>query len=208
MDVLANWMWQGGAVAVAATIILRASRRMSATTRYNLWWITLAVVLALPIVSWLSAIAASFRQDATAVYQVVSAPGRIANAPAPAGIVLPTPPAWLAPQLVLVWLAWLVVSIGRMLGACISLRRVSARPVLFRRGGSNGSSLASRLVHSGRRADARAVGLTSAPLQCLGLPRPRLPSLRARSRRSTITSSIRSSFTSGRTCSGGTTSHG
>ena len=80
MDVLANWMWQGGAVAVAATIVLRASRRMSATTRYNLWWITLAVVLALPILSSLSAIAASFRQDATAVYQVVSTPGRIANA--------------------------------------------------------------------------------------------------------------------------------
>ncbi len=130
MDVLANWMWQGGAVAVAATIILRASRRMSATTRYNLWWITLAVVLALPILSWLSAIAASFRQDATAVYQVVSTPGRVANAPAPAGIVLPTPPAWLAPQLVILWLAWLVVSVGRILGACISLRRVrrAARP--------------------------------------------------------------------------------
>jgi bla regulator protein blaR1 len=125
VDVLANWMWQGGSVAIAATIILRASRRMSATTRYHLWWITLAVVLALPTLSWLFAIAASSRHDATAVSQVVSTPGGIVNVPpGPAGVVLPTPPAWLAPQLVILWLAWLVVSVGRILGACIGLRRV------------------------------------------------------------------------------------
>ncbi len=48
---LANWVWQGCAVALAATAILRASRRVSATTRYHLWWVTLAVVLVLPALS-------------------------------------------------------------------------------------------------------------------------------------------------------------
>ena len=50
--VLANWLWQGCAVALAATAILRGSRRLSATTRYHLWWVTLAVVLVLPAVSF------------------------------------------------------------------------------------------------------------------------------------------------------------
>ena len=31
---------------LAATVILRASRRISATTRYHLWWVTLVIVLA------------------------------------------------------------------------------------------------------------------------------------------------------------------
>ena len=48
VDVLANWLWQGSAVALAATVILRASRRLSATSRYHLWWVALAVVLVLP----------------------------------------------------------------------------------------------------------------------------------------------------------------
>src|SRR5688572_3072263 len=46
-------MWQGCAVARAATVVLRASRRMSATTRYQLWWVTLAIVLLLPVASFL-----------------------------------------------------------------------------------------------------------------------------------------------------------
>ena len=45
---LANWLWQGCAIACAAAMVLRASRRMSATTRYQLWWITMAIVLVLP----------------------------------------------------------------------------------------------------------------------------------------------------------------
>ena len=52
VDVLANWGWQGCAVALASTAILRASRHMSATTRYHLWWVTLAAVLVLPVVSF------------------------------------------------------------------------------------------------------------------------------------------------------------
>ncbi len=153
MDVLANWMWQGGAVAVAATLILRASRRMSATTRYQLWWITLAVVLALPALSWLSAIAASYRHDATAVYQVVSTPGGIANVPSPAGVVLPTPPAWLAQQLVILWLAWLVVSVGRILGACIGLRRVKRAASPFPASREQRLPAWRSLCASGRRAN-------------------------------------------------------
>ena len=35
MDVLANWMWQGGAVAVAATLILRGEEDMIATEEHQ-----------------------------------------------------------------------------------------------------------------------------------------------------------------------------
>ena len=52
LPALVNWLWQGSAIALAATAILRPSRRISATTRYQLWWIALFIVLALPILSF------------------------------------------------------------------------------------------------------------------------------------------------------------
>jgi hypothetical protein len=50
---LVNWVWQGSVVALVATAILGPFRRISATTRYQLWWITLFIVLALPALSFL-----------------------------------------------------------------------------------------------------------------------------------------------------------
>ena len=61
LPALVNWLWQGSAIALAATAILRPSRRISATTRYQLWWIALFIVLALPILSF-QLPASSFQQ--------------------------------------------------------------------------------------------------------------------------------------------------
>jgi beta-lactamase regulating signal transducer with metallopeptidase domain len=49
MDVIANWLLQGTAVAAATTALLHVWPRLSATTRYRVWWITLAVLLAMPV---------------------------------------------------------------------------------------------------------------------------------------------------------------
>ena len=62
LPALVNWLWQGSAIALAATAILRPSRRISATTRYQLWWIALFIVLALPILSF-QLPAPSFQQE-------------------------------------------------------------------------------------------------------------------------------------------------
>ena len=62
LPALVNWLWQGSAIALAATAILRPSRRISATTRYQIWWIALFIVLALPILSF-QLPASSFQQS-------------------------------------------------------------------------------------------------------------------------------------------------
>ena len=124
MDVLANWAWQGCAVALAATAILRASRRMSATTRYHLWWVTLLVVLMLPLFSF-PLPASSFPQDPVRVQSGDVALTDLAGSwkPTTRTLVLPTLPVWARSLLVLVWLAWVTISFSRTLGAFVTLRR-------------------------------------------------------------------------------------
>ena len=135
---LANWMWQGCAVALATTVLLRASRRMSATTRYHLWWVTLAVVLVLPAASLqLPASsqhpAPSFPQEAFVV-ESAATPGRSALAgswkPAAGSVVIPPLPAWTGALLVFVWCAWASTSLTRTVAALLTLRRAkrSVRP--------------------------------------------------------------------------------
>jgi beta-lactamase regulating signal transducer with metallopeptidase domain len=118
VDVLVNWLWQGCAVALTATAILRAPRRMSATTRYHLWWVTLAVVLALPLFS-LPLPASSFPQDAL-----------LPQSPAAGSLVLPLVPAWMVWLLALAWFASVMVSLWRTCAGLRMLRRAkqAARP--------------------------------------------------------------------------------
>ena len=127
MDVLANWLWQGSAVALAATAILRPSRRMSATTRYHLWWVTLSVVLVMPLVPWLLS-----AQDPGVVLEDRAVAGEPAAhaAPAATSVVLPMLPGWSLSLLALAWSAWATVSLSRTLAALVTLRRAKrvARP--------------------------------------------------------------------------------
>jgi beta-lactamase regulating signal transducer with metallopeptidase domain len=131
VDVLANWLWQGSAVALAATAILRASRRMSATTRYHLWWVTLAVVLALPLFS-LQLPATSFPQDALGPQSAGVALTAPAGSWTPAAqrLVLPPVPAWAVWLLALVWFGAAAVSLSRTCAGFFLLRRAkrAARP--------------------------------------------------------------------------------
>ena len=139
VHVLANWLWQGSAVALAATAILWASRRMSATTRYHLWWVTLAVVLALPLFS-LQLPASSFpfpssgfqSQEVGSAQPDDPAPRALAGswqlgagswAPAPGSLVLPSVPAWTLWLLALVWFGAAAVSLSRTCAGFLLLRR-------------------------------------------------------------------------------------
>ena len=129
VDVLANWLWQGSAVALAATVILRLSRRLSATSRYHLWWVALSVVLVLPLLPWLlhgSDVEAGFAGAANAAGQAatISAPA------ASLGVVLPTVPAWAFSLLVMAWFGWAMLSLSRTFMALVALReaKLAARP--------------------------------------------------------------------------------
>jgi beta-lactamase regulating signal transducer with metallopeptidase domain len=129
---LANWMWQGCAVALAATVVLRSSGRMSATTRYHLWWITLAVVLLLPAASFqLPALSsqlpapsfphiASSAQSGDPSEQVVAGSRK---REAGSVVVLPPLPAWTGALLLFVWSAWATTSLARTVAALVTLRR-------------------------------------------------------------------------------------
>jgi hypothetical protein len=113
VDGLLNWLWQGSVVALAATAIIQSSRTLSATTRYHLWWLTLLLVLALPILPDLQVprAAASLPVDAT------SAPQPAWSAP------LPGLPAWAKTVVTVLWAAWVTLSLWRVGHALVSLRR-------------------------------------------------------------------------------------
>ena len=92
VDVLANWLWQGSTVALAATVILRLSRRLSATARYHLWWVALSVVLVLPILPWLlngRGVEAGFAGAANVAGEAATSSPQATSL----GVVLPTFPA-------------------------------------------------------------------------------------------------------------------
>src|SRR5262249_22375136 len=57
MTLIATWLWQGVAVAGITTMVLRATPRLNAATRYVIWWLALAAVMAIPIVHIVAGVA-------------------------------------------------------------------------------------------------------------------------------------------------------
>jgi beta-lactamase regulating signal transducer with metallopeptidase domain len=131
---LVNWVWQGSVVALVATAILGPFRRISATTRYQLWWITLFIVLALPALSFLPP-ASSFQplpaDSSSSELAAKAGAGSVPGSPSwklEAGSWMPLP--WTGALLAFLWLATATVSLSRTAVALIALRRVkrAARP--------------------------------------------------------------------------------
>jgi beta-lactamase regulating signal transducer with metallopeptidase domain len=116
VELVANWLWQGIAVALAATAILHVFPRMSATTRYRGWLIALTLVLLLPLIPAVMALAQP--EQVTTV---------IAGSPVPSlTIPLPSLPWWPTALLFAAWMAWVSGSLLRLGGALIALRRAKA----------------------------------------------------------------------------------
>ena len=51
MDIAANWLWQGCALACAAELMAVPARRLGASARHALWCVALAIVLVLPVLA-------------------------------------------------------------------------------------------------------------------------------------------------------------
>jgi len=49
MTALMHWLWQGIVLVAVVSLCLSRARRVSASMRYRVWWVTLALVLALPV---------------------------------------------------------------------------------------------------------------------------------------------------------------
>ena len=138
MEILMNWLWQGVAVALAAALLLRITRRrVSATTRHHILWAALAVVLLLPLLPLLDGVQEQEQEMERTVAPVgVSAVASAAPAvisdqviPVPP-IVLPSLPAWGMLLFLLSCSGYTTLSGLRVVAALRSLRRIKrmARP--------------------------------------------------------------------------------
>jgi beta-lactamase regulating signal transducer with metallopeptidase domain len=119
MELLANWLWQGSAVALAASAVLQSSRRMSATVRYRLWWVTLLLVLLLPVLPVLlpvrsPAVAYPAVPDATAIT-----------------VQLPQLPWWPVVVLTAFWIGWALLALTAASAAFFKLQRTKRTCTAF-----------------------------------------------------------------------------
>lgn len=120
MDWLLTWVCQGSALALLVSCVFRVSRTINASTRYLLWWITLAAVLVLPWAGGLGGV-----EHAVPLGTVASVP--MSTLPTP--LTLPAPPPWAIAAALVIWLAVSalgLVRVGRALG---QLRKLKARCV-------------------------------------------------------------------------------
>ena len=132
METIANWLWQGTALAIAATMLIHASKRISATTRYRLWWGTLVMVLCLPAAPSLALLLQSLLvADVPGGVAPASLPVFSAGAAAgPRTLTLPAIPGPLLAASALAWAGWLGVSAVRAAHGIRHLRgaRAMAQP--------------------------------------------------------------------------------
>jgi beta-lactamase regulating signal transducer with metallopeptidase domain len=165
VEALANWLWQGCAVTVAAAVALHVMPRTTATARYRLWWVTLALVLAIPFASsfpWFPPVAAGRVPPAVPPAPMLGGEGQSI------AIAIPTLPWWALTVLLGLWAAWVGVSLARLargLHALVRAKRscaafpadLEARLPIWRAIRSSGRS--ARLVVSNDVKAAALLGL-------------------------------------------------
>jgi beta-lactamase regulating signal transducer with metallopeptidase domain len=108
METLLNWLWQGGAIAVALWTVLHGLRRVPAKTRYVLCWLAKLAVATLPVVAMAITSAP------------VGLPIEIGDA------VISVPDAWWTSSelVVIAWAAWAAVASVRLIPALVAFVRL------------------------------------------------------------------------------------
>jgi beta-lactamase regulating signal transducer with metallopeptidase domain len=117
VEATVNWIWQGVALTAVTTLGLHHSPRLSATTKYQLWWVAMVLVLLLPLAP----------RFATWVQPVVAPGAAAALAPVP----LPALPIWPVFAAVGVWLAWVAIALARVMTSFASLLLARRRAAAF-----------------------------------------------------------------------------
>ena len=137
MDALLNWLWQGGVVALALSGLLHLLNRARANVRYAVCWIALLLVIALPVLSWMT----------------FAAPRATSFASPAAGALVSVPDGWWTSMLVmaLAWLAWAVAGVIRFAAAVFALRRARTRCRPFPEGVAAALPYWRRMRNEGRR---------------------------------------------------------
>ena len=119
MDLILNWLWQGGLVAVAAALVLRINPRWRAPIRYRFLWAACCVVLALPAMPSVLGIVAPAPAPALAVAVAV------AEVSPSAGPAIALPIAWWTSieLAIAFWIVWATVYSARLTAAATAIRR-------------------------------------------------------------------------------------
>jgi len=116
LTLIVAWLWQGIAIASFTAIVLRGMPRLSAATRYAIWWLALAAVIALPIVRIVAAVTAA-------------ASSRDVHEPiASAIVIVPAMSRWVVSCGIAIWSAAAIAGAVRLAAAVhhiARLRRVS-----------------------------------------------------------------------------------
>jgi beta-lactamase regulating signal transducer with metallopeptidase domain len=121
---LINWLWQGLALTAIAAAALSCLRRLNAATRHRVWWVTLWLVLLLPLLS-ASAVSAPPSSEATpALAQSRDIPASAASGPV---LVLDGAPDWTMNAVVILWSAWCGWSLLRATWSLLAIRRFRRR---------------------------------------------------------------------------------
>ncbi len=170
MDWLLSWLWQGTALVLLVSGALRLAPAVCAATRYAIWWGTLLVVLAMPLLGPAGPVVAmTWEPGPSDVGRLVGTSVGVGDGVLPAGPVLsvPSPPEWLVAVAIGVWLGVVVLRLGRIacgLGRLRDLKR-SSEPFPFARERQlvrwrvvRSRSRSARLRQSGDVAVASAVG--------------------------------------------------
>jgi beta-lactamase regulating signal transducer with metallopeptidase domain len=138
VHVVVNWIWQGVVLTLVADVAMR-NARISASTRYALWWVVMMLVLLLPVLPDLASMSPAPSDSAGA-------------SPSTSALTLPDAPVWPLFIAVWSWAAWVLVSVVRLVvsaAAVVGVRRAATAFPAARE---------ARLVHwqsvreSGRRA--------------------------------------------------------
>ena len=156
MHVVVNWLWQGVVLTLLTDVAMRSAPRVSASTRYVLWWVAMILVLLLPAMPTLVALSGA-------------PPVSVAAAPPVSPLPLPDVPVWPLLAAVGCWVFWIAAFLARLSVSIASLGRVRRDATSFPPGRegrlehwvaartSNGRS--ARLVLSSRVKSASVIGL-------------------------------------------------
>src|SRR3954467_7538924 len=118
VHVVVNWLWQGVVLTVLADVAMRSAPRVSASTRYILWWVAMILVLLLPAMPALVAMSGA-------------PPVSVVAAPPLSPLPLPDVPAWPLLASVGCWVVWIAAFLVRLSVSIASLGRVRRDAVSF-----------------------------------------------------------------------------
>jgi beta-lactamase regulating signal transducer with metallopeptidase domain len=121
---LINWLWQGLALTAITAVALSRLSRLNAATRHRVWWVTLWLVLLLPLLR-ANAVSPLPSSEATpALAQPRDLPANLASGTV---LVLGGAPDWTMNALVTFWSLWCACSLLRAMWSLLALRRFRRR---------------------------------------------------------------------------------